>query len=87
MTEITSEVFLPVAPIQDLDSLPFGTLIYTIGTFNETVNCIIGKTVYPYTKEDSIESEEKLIIQMDFSTSMKVTLAKKLGLKFFKGMR
>lgn len=69
--------------IVNLDQVEFGDLIHLVTDTNEIKNCIIGRQIG--TREGDQESNEKQIILMDFSASMRVSTAMKLGMKFFHG--
>jgi hypothetical protein len=70
--------------IANLEQLEFGDFIRLVkdtdGTF---VNCIIGRQIG--SRESDEESNEKLIISLDFTEAMRVSMAIKLGMKFYRG--
>ena len=69
--------------IVNLDQVEFGDLIHIKGETGKITNCIVGRQIG--SREGDQESHEKLIITMDFSEAMRASMAKILGLKFYRG--
>jgi len=69
--------------IVNLDQVEFGDLIHIKGDTGTITNCIVGRQIG--SREGDQESNEKLIISIDFSDAMRVSMAKLLGIMFYQG--